>query len=59
MVMPLERLLDEVVGPLAHRADGGLDRAVRGHQHDLDVGGDLLDGAEELEPRRARASSGR
>jgi hypothetical protein len=35
---PLERLLDEVVGTVAHRLHGGLDRAVRGHHDDLGVG---------------------
>ena len=49
---PLERLLDEVVRAVAHRVDRGLHRSVRGHQHDLDVGRDLLDGAQELEPGR-------
>ena len=46
----LERLFDEVVGALAHRLHRGLDRAVRGHHHDLGVGRDLL---------HARASSSR
>ena len=50
---PLERLLDEVVCALAHRAHGGLDRAVRGHEDHLDVGRELLHGAQELEARRA------
>jgi len=50
----LERLLDEIVGPLAHGADGDLDRAVRGHEHDLDFRLHLLNGSQKLQARRAR-----
>ena len=35
--LPLERLGDEVVGPLLHGGDGRLDGAVGGHQHHLDL----------------------
>ncbi len=55
----LERLLDEVVGALAHRLHGGLDRAVGGHHHELGVGRDLLQRAQQLERRSCPASSGR
>ncbi len=50
----LQRLLDEVVGAFAHRLHGGLDRAVGRHEHDLDVGCDLLHRAEELETAHRR-----
>ena len=50
----LERLLDEVVRAFAHRLNRGLDRAVRGHQHDFDVRRQLFHRAEELDAVRAR-----
>jgi hypothetical protein len=50
----LERLLDEVVCAVTHRAHGRLDGAIRGHQDDLYVWRDLLDRAKKLQAGRAR-----
>ena len=53
-VRALERLGDEVVRAFLHRVDGGLDGAVRGHQHDLGLGRDRLRRAEQVHAARLR-----
>ena len=53
-VRALERLGDEVVRAFLHRVDRGLDRAVRGHQHDLGLGRDRLGGAQQVHAGRLR-----
>ena len=50
----LERLLDEIVGALAHRLDRGLDRPVRGHHHHLGIGSDRRERPDEIDPRHLR-----
>ena len=47
-VRALERLGDEVVRAFLHRIDRGLDRAVRGHQHDLGLRRDRLRRAQQV-----------
>jgi hypothetical protein len=51
-VRSLERLGDEVVRAFLHRVDRGLDRAVRGHQHDLGLWRDGLGRAQQIHARR-------